>query len=94
MTFGLIKKKSRHNKGMDINNNLRNVPCQMKRHSCNHPNKNLLVIIESNCNAFKNGYFFLQICKREFFLLKLTKLIETNFKNYNIYISCYNNILD
>jgi hypothetical protein len=83
---------SKHNKGMDINNNLKNVSCQRKRHSCNHPNKNLFVTTKSNCNASKNGYFFIQICKRENNLLEHTKLIEINFKNYKIYISCYNNI--
>jgi hypothetical protein len=39
--------------------------------------------------------FSLNIClkrKREKHLLELTKIIETNFKNYNIYISRYNNI--
>ncbi len=80
MTFELIKNTSKHNRGMDINNNLINVPCQRKSHSCNDLNKNMFVITKSNCNASKNGYFFLQICKREKHLFEHTKLIETNFK--------------
>jgi hypothetical protein len=49
MTFGLIKNISRHNKGEDINNDLRYVPCQRRKHSFNHFNNNLLIIIKSNC---------------------------------------------
>jgi len=46
MTFGLIKNTSIHNMGKDINNDLRDVPCQRRRHSCSHPNNYLLTITE------------------------------------------------
>jgi hypothetical protein len=57
MTFGLIKNTSRHNKGKDIKNDLKNVPCQRKRHSWSHSNNSLPIMIENNF-FLKLKYFF------------------------------------
>lgn len=40
MTCGLIENTNKHNRGEAINNDLRNVSCQRRRHLCNHPNNN------------------------------------------------------
>jgi hypothetical protein len=83
MTFGLIKNVSRHNKGEDINSDLRYVPCQRKKHSCSHFNNNLFIIIESNyflklkCLLEKDNFCW-QICKRENNLLEFIP-IEMNY---------------
>jgi len=47
MTFGLIKNTSIHNKGEDINNDLKNVPNQRKKHSWSHLNNSLPIMIEN-----------------------------------------------
>jgi hypothetical protein len=59
MTFGLIKNTNRLNKGEDINNDLKNVPCQRKRHSWSHPNNSLPIIIDNNfaCKSIKKKDF-------------------------------------
>jgi len=44
MTFKLIKNTSSHNKRDDIDNDLKNVPCQKRKHLCNDPNNNLIVM--------------------------------------------------
>jgi hypothetical protein len=82
MTFGLIKNTNRHNKGEDINNDLKNVPCQRMRHSSSHPNNSLPIIIENKfflklkCLFKKDNFAYKSIKKKEFF--KNLLLIETN----------------
>jgi hypothetical protein len=55
MNSRLIKNTKGHNKGKDINNDLRDVPCQRKRHLCNHRNSNMFIthrgIAFRNCIA-------------------------------------------
>jgi hypothetical protein len=41
MTFGLIENTNKHNCGEAIDNDLKNVSCQRRRHLCSHPNNNL-----------------------------------------------------
>jgi hypothetical protein len=48
MTFGSIKNTNKHNRGEDINNDLRDVSCQRRKYSCNRPNSSLPTITESN----------------------------------------------
>jgi len=44
MTFKLIKNTSSHNKRDGIDNDFKNVPCQKRKHLCNDPNNNLIVM--------------------------------------------------
>jgi len=48
MTFGSIKSTNKHNRGKDINNDLKDVSCQRRKHSCNRPNNSLPTITKSN----------------------------------------------
>ncbi len=48
MTFGLIKNTSEHNRREDINNDLRDVSCHRRRHSCIHLSNSLFVITKNN----------------------------------------------
>jgi hypothetical protein len=89
-----LKRQIDTNRGKDINNNLKNVPCQRRRHLCNHPNSSLPTIINNN------GFLKLQcLLKKDNFAQKCTKhkkkkklnFIGINYKNDNIYIFHYNN---
>jgi len=90
MTFGLIKNTSEHNRGEDINNDLRDVSCHMRRHLCIHLNNNLFVttkkkLLKKNQRVMKKDNFLCKFVKEK----KMSKyiLIETNSKKCNIHIS-------
>jgi len=48
MTFGSIKNTNKHNRGEDINNDLKDVSCQKRKHLCNDLNSSLPTITKSN----------------------------------------------
>jgi hypothetical protein len=95
MTFILIKNTSRHNRGKDINNNLKNGHVKGGSICVVILNSSLPTIINNN------GFLKLQcLLKKDDFAHKCTKhkticwailLIGINYKNDHIYIFHYNN---
>ncbi len=50
MTSRFIKNTRKHNRGKDVNYDLKDLSCQRKNHPCSHLNNSLLVITKSNCS--------------------------------------------
>jgi hypothetical protein len=48
MTFRSIKNTNKHNTGEDINNDLKDVSCQRRKHLGDRPNSSLPIIKKSN----------------------------------------------